>query len=108
VEVFDDAPDLLVAGKVYTVDDGRFVWCGGTRSKRRYTDFQDLVRALRVCQAHRIQRRSLMKYTAVFKSNPTLPVFYETFPCRSLQSAKWYAQARAKRYGWELVGVVME
>lgn len=43
VEVFDDAPDLLVAGKVYTVDDGRFVWCGGTRSKRRYTDFQDLV-----------------------------------------------------------------
>ena len=43
VEVFDDAPDLLVAGKVYTVDDGRFVWCGETRSKRRYTDFQDLV-----------------------------------------------------------------
>ena len=45
-----------------------------------------------------------MKYTAVFKSNPTPLFFYETFPCRNLQSATWYAQARAKRYGWELVG----
>lgn len=49
-----------------------------------------------------------MKYTAVFKSTHALPVFHETFPCRSLQSATWYAQARAKRYGWELVGVVRE
>ena len=48
-----------------------------------------------------------MRYTAIYKPKG-YPVIYETFPCRCLQSARWYAQARAKRYGWELVGVVME
>ena len=41
-----------------------------------------------------------MRFTAVFDCG-----IQETFSCSSFAWARWYAQARAKRFGWELVRI---